>query len=182
MITFIATAFEEKYDAHVFIGSMLCQKNPNWNAIIYSNGNNAYIKNLIESINDNRIIYKFSEENTGYWGCFNRIKALEEVNTEYVVQTSIQDYYTPNAVDEILSRSEDLIYWDCLHNHFGHNVLETKLQINHIDWGCFAIRNNLKENKINNPKSFGADGLFVEEAIKSNISTIKVNKILTCHN
>jgi hypothetical protein len=182
MITFIATAFEEKHDAHVFIGSMLCQKNPNWKAIIYANGHNQYISNLISEINDERLIYRFSIENTGYWGCFNRIKALEEVDTEYVVQTSIQDYYTPNAVEEILTRDEDLIYWNCLHNHFGHNVLETKLELNHIDWGCFAIKSSSQFNKINNPTSFGADGLFIEQAKNGGITNCKIDKILTCHN
>lgn len=182
MITFVATAFEEKYDAHVFIGSMLCQKNANWNAIIYANGNNAYIKNLIESINDHRIIYKFSEENTGYWGCFNRIKALDLVNTEYVVQTSIQDYYTPNAVSEILTCNADLIHWNGLHNHFNYNILDTQPVMGKIDWGCFAVKTNLQRNNINAPKSDMADGIFIDELVSKQVSIGKINKILTIHN
>jgi hypothetical protein len=184
MITFVATAFQEKHDAHVFIGSMLCQKNPNWKAIIYANGHNQYISSLIANINDDRLMYKFSQDNSGYWGCFNRIKALDIVDTKYVVQTSIQDYYTPNAIDEILKHDEDLIYWNCLHNHYNHELLDTQLKLDYIDWGSFAIKKSL-DAKINNPTNFASDGLFIEELINEkgeNLSTRKINKILTIHN
>ena len=182
MITFIATAFEEKYDAHVFIGSMLCQKNPNWKAIIYANGHNQYISSLIANINDDRLNYRFSLENTGYWGCLNRIKALEEVNTEYVVQTSIQDYYTPNAVQEILKCDAELIHWNAIHNHFNHEVLNTQPIMGKIDWGCFAVKTELQRNNINAPKSDLADGIFIDELVRKNITISKINKILTIHN
>lgn len=181
MVTFIATTFEEKNDAHVFLGSMLCQKNPNWKAIVYANGHNQYISSLISNLQDDRITYKFSLENSGYWGCYNRIKALEHVDTKYVVQTSIQDYYLPNMVEELLKRDEDLVYWNCLHNHFNHELLDTKLELDHIDWGSFAIKTCL-DAKINHPQSFGADGLFIREVVARGVSTHKIEKTLTIHN
>ena len=183
MVTFVATAFEEKYDAHVFIGSLLCQKNPNWRAIIYANGHNQYISSLIGNIPDERITYRFSMENTGYWGCFNRIKALEEVNTEYVVQSSIQDYYLPNAVGEILSDNEDLIFWNSLHNHFDWELLNTKLKISHIDWGCFAIKTEIaKRVGIKKATESYSDGQFVEDCLLLSPTLRKIHKTLTIHN
>ena len=104
MITFIAPTYNEIIEPYLFISSMKLQKNDNWRAIIYSNGTNPNCRKIVEDFNDPRIIYKESPENTGFWGCYNRIDALYNiVDTEYVCQTSIQDYFTPNAVDEILS-------------------------------------------------------------------------------
>ena len=121
MVTFVATAFEEKYESMAFIGSMLAQKDPRWKAIIYGNKYSEEIYNICQLINDNRITYKVAETNTGFWGCYNRRDAVYNmVDTDYVVQTSIQDYYLPNAVSEILSKFADVIFAvDCIQsNHF----------------------------------------------------------------
>src|SRR4051812_5913354 len=102
MVTFIAPAFNEKSEAYIFIGAMLCQSNPNWKAIIYHNGPNKWLRYFVDSFADPRFIYKESETNTGAWGTYNRIDALNNlVDTEYIVQTSIQDYWLPNAVETI---------------------------------------------------------------------------------
>ena len=182
MITFVATAFQEKHDAHVFIGSMLCQKNPNWKAIIYANGHNQYISSLIANINDDRLMYKFSQDNSGYWGCYNRIKALDIVDTKYVVQTSIQDYYTPNAVNEILKSNASLTYWNAIHNHFDFEVLDTQPVMGKIDWGCFSVETELQKNNIKAPTSSCADGVFIDELVAKLVPIAKINKILTIHN
>ena len=114
MITFIAPTFNEIYEPYMFISSLLLQKDKRWKAIIYSNGQNTHCKAIVDHFNDKRISYKESIDNTGFWGCYNRIDALNNlVDTEYVCQTSIQDYFTPNAVSEILNNvGYDLIYWD----------------------------------------------------------------------
>lgn len=187
MITFIAACYNEVDSVFGFISSMRCQTNPNWKLVIYQNGKNTDIENIVKSFNDSRILYIESENNTGFWGCYNRIHALNEiVDTEYVIQTSIQDYYIPIAVQEILNYAGcDLIYYNCIHNHISHNILETELQISKIDWGCFAIKTNIaKKVGIRFPKEFAADGLFIQDCMSSNIvnNTFKINKVLTVHN
>lgn len=190
MVTFIATCFNEYNYVYGFISSLLCQTNENWKCIIYQNGKNDEIRHLIQSFNDKRIKYLETEENNGYWGCFNRIDALNNhIDTELVIQTSIQDYYIKTTVDEILNTftiyKSDIIYFDCLHNHFNYDILYTQLQCGRIDWGCFAIKTSLaKKIGINHPKEFTADGLFIEDCkrLTPNLSSIKINKILHIHN
>ncbi len=205
MITFIATAYEEQFDPFVFIGSMLCQSNRNWKAIIYNNGPNPWLRQIIDDaqsphyryfqslkafiggFNDPRIIYKESSENRGAWGCYNRQHALDNlVDTEYVVQTSVQDYWLPNAVDEILSRQgHDFIFWNSIHHHLKHDVLDCKTEINHIDWGNFAIKSRLaRQIGIRHPESFTADGQFVRDCFDEGLieHQVKIEKILTIHN
>jgi hypothetical protein len=183
MITFVATAFEEKYESMAFIGSMLAQKDQRWKAIIYGNKHSVEIDNILQLINDSRITYKVSETNTGFWGCYNRIEALNNlVDTEYIVQTSIQDYYLPNAVSEILKRNEDFIYWNALHNHFEWEKLDAFVKIGSIDWGCFAVKTEIAKNiGIKIPEKPYADGAFAESC-NGKCTFTKIDKTLTIHN
>lgn len=144
MITFIATTYREKYAPHVFIGSMLCQTNPNWKAIIYHNGANPVLEKLVASFNDSRLTYRETLFDTGCWGCRNRIDALHHiVDSPYVVQTSIQDYWAPNAVAEILDHAPaDFIYFNSTHHSFGYQILDAEPVISRIDWGILPSRQN----------------------------------------
>lgn len=206
MVTFIAPSFQEEYDPYVFIGSLLSQKNPNWKAIIYNNGPNPWLrrvidetqtpklryipwlKELVASLDDKRISYLESATNTGGWGCYNRSDAIQNhVETEYVVQTSIQDYWLPNTVDLIAQYcGADFIYWDSINHLCGyHNVLHTLPVINYIDWGNFAVKTSIaRKVGIRHPESFTADGLFVRDCIAEGLilKPVKIRQILTIHN
>jgi hypothetical protein len=186
-ITFIATAYQENIEAYLFISSMLLQTNKNWKLIIYSNGHSENIETAIRHFNDNRIIYLHSEINNGYWGCLNRIDALNNyVDTEFVCQTSIQDYYIPIAVESILKNSVfDFLYWDSTHNHRNWDILNSSLNRKYIDWGNFAIKTHIaKLVGINYPTEFSADWLFVNDCLQKNVidNRYKIEKILTVHN
>lgn len=188
MVTFIAPAFNEKYDPFMFIGSMLGQQNPAWKAIIYHNGPNPVLKQLIEFFSDPRLVYMESETDTGAWGTYNRMDAISKlVDCPFVVQTSIQDYWLPNAVDSILEHpDQDFIYWNSINHLVGyHNILDCQPVINHIDWGNFAIKTDIaKQVGINHPTEFTADGLFVKDCMESGLvkNIVKLEKILTIHN
>lgn len=196
MITFIAPAFNE--NPLVFIGSMLCQTNKNWKAIIYHNGPNNGLKEIIDKLNDDRFVYIESKENTGAWGCYNRIDAVNNmVDTEYVIQTSIQDYWLPNSVDYILRHSEiDFIYWNSI-NHLdayadgkllfiGYDrIMDTIPAGGYMDWGNFAVKTAIAKNLgITNPEDMGADGLFINALMASGLckTKLKLNNVLTIHN
>ncbi|MBE2290101.1 MAG: hypothetical protein IAE95_11135 [Chitinophagaceae bacterium] len=205
MVTFIAPSFKEDFDPHVFIGSLLCQRNKNWKAIIYNNGPNPWLKHfveetqepkhryelwlksLIERFKDDRIIYRESPQNTGAWGCYNRIDALMNmVDTEYVVQTSIQDYWLPNAVDAIAANhGADFIYWNSIHHHLNYKELHAIPKVSYIDWGNFAVKTDIaRKVGINHPEAFTADGFFVRDCIASGliVKPVKLEQVLTIHN
>ena len=187
MITFVATAYKETIESQVFLSSLILQTNPNWNCIVYCDEPNKYIKNIIENYNDERIRYYENIESKGWWGHENRKFALENlVDGDFIIQTSIQDYYVPKTVEiiESLSKSYDFIYFNCLHNGFNYEILYSEPKICRIDWGSFAVKTEIaKKVGISEPKSRITDGIFVEEIFKSqNIKFLKVNKILTIHN
>jgi hypothetical protein len=113
--------------------------------------------------------------------------ALENlVDTDFIIQTSIQDYYIPTTVEQILKLSKrfDLIYFNCLHNHIDYEVLESDIIIAKIDWGSFAVRTCIAKNVgIEDVTSSCCDGIFAESCSKyDGIRIKKIKKILTVHN
>jgi hypothetical protein len=186
MITFVATAYKETTDAYLFISSLLLQKNSNWQCIIYCDEKNNYIEDVVKTFGSDKFTLVSNETPEGFWGHYNRKKSLNLVNSEFVIQTSIQDYYLPNTVSELekLLGMFDFISFDCLHNHIGYRVLSSQPFRNQIDWGSFVMRTDIaKEIGINNLKSSICDGLFVEECMRyPGLRYHKLNKILTVHN
>jgi hypothetical protein len=187
LITFIATAYKEKYDPYMLLASLLLQKDDRWNCIVYSDEPNPSIKSAVKHFKDKRIKLVENEVATGFWGHYNRKKALEEmVDSEFVIQTSIQNYYTPNTVSDLMEflPNQDLIFFDCIHSHHKYNVQSSEPKISKIDWGSFAVRTSVaKQVGINNPESIVCDGIFVESCMKvKNLRYGKINKILTVHN
>lgn len=186
MITFIATSYKETYDAYMFISSLKLQTNNNWRCIIFNDGPNEFIKKVVDEFNDDRITYYESDVPMGSWGHYSRQTALNYVDTEFLIQTSIQDYYIPTTVEDILnvSISNDLILFNCLHNHFNYGILNSLPKINRVDWGCHAIRTSVAKNVgIQQPESSVCDGIFVENCLKyPGLRYHKIEKILTTHN
>ena len=186
IVTFIVITYKEQWEPYMFIGMLKCMKNPNWKAIIWHDGPNPTMKAIVEAFGDERIQYMENEENKGSWGCYNRIAALDMVDTEFVVQTTIQEYYLPVFVDYIeQNKNNDLIYWPCIHHSFDYNILNPEPVRGRMDWSNFALKAHIaRKVGINYPTAYMADGLFVEDVMKSNLvkKKIRIERILNIKN
>jgi len=171
-VTFIVICYKEYWEAYMFIGMMLCQTNPNWKIIIWHDGPNPELKKVVESFVDDRIKYIENDTNLGAWGAYNRKKALEIVDTKYVIQTTIQEYYVPITVDTILQHDIDFIYWNVIHHSANYFVLNSYPKVNFIDWSNFVIKTEIaRKVNINHPEEYCGDGMFVEDCFKSGLIT-----------
>jgi hypothetical protein len=186
LVTFAAISYQERDEIYMFIGMLRCIKNPNWKAMIYHDGPNNWMKEIVEQFNDSRIQYIENEKNSGSWGAYNRKRIIELTDTEFIIQTTVQEYYTVNVVDVIEeNKYNDLIYWPCVHHSFDYNILNAEPERGRIDWSNFAIKTQIaKKVGINFPDAYMADGLFVEDCMKSGFvkRKIKINKILNIKN
>lgn len=186
IVTFIAISYQETNEIFMFIGMLKCIKNPNWKAIIYHDSPNQWMKEQVEYLKDDRISFIEAPINRGSWGAYNRIDALKMVDTDFVIQTTIQEYYTPNIVDELeKQKTNDLIYWAVVHHSFDYAVLDSTPVRGQIDWSNFALRSHIaRKVGINHPDSYIADGLFIEDVMKSGLvkKAYKIKKILNIKN
>jgi len=189
MVTVIATAFNEPRHNSPFVESMLSQKDTKWNALIYHNGPNQEMKEWIESYKDHRLSYKESQINTGQWGTVNRHDAVKNIiKTSYCINSSIQDYYLPNAIQEInnvLESKPDLVHWQAINHLFRYSVLNGEIAWGHIDWGQFCVKTEyIKNTGIVKADNFSGDWHTLQAIIqKGYIRKInKIDKILCIHN
>jgi hypothetical protein len=189
IVTFILITYKEPTaDFYVSLGSLLKQKNPNWKAIVMQDGPlpDDTARKVVEEINDERITYFETEQNEGAWGCYNRIRGLKMADTDFVVNATVQEYYTPNTVDEIeKNKNYDFIYWPCVHHSFNYDIINAEPVKGRIDWSNFAIKSVIARRVgINFPDAYMADGVFVEECIASGHikKKIKINKLLNIKN
>jgi len=188
MITFVTTAYKETFEeALLFLSSLILQKDNRWKCLVYCDQPNNKIKRAVNFFNDERIRLIENKTSKGNFGHHNRKTALNNlVDTEFVIQTSIQDYYVPITVSKILEYSDtfDFIYFNCSHNHLQYFLLNSEPVRSKIDWGSFVVRTKIaKKIGIDDLESVECDGLFVERCIQyPNIRILKLDNILTVHN
>jgi len=191
LVTFIAVCHNEVRHNRPFIDSMLSQIDTNWKAIVYHNGPNERMKEWVESYHDERLIYMESAVDEGNWGTANRQRAIDTCTTSYIVQTSIQDYWLPQAVkyinETIVKHDPQIMVWDSINHLVGPCLkLDGQLAWSKCDWGQFALKTWIaKKVGIKRGDVYCGDWAFVEEVLKSGYISkqpIKLGAILTCHN
>jgi hypothetical protein len=194
MIDIIAVTYGQNYQLKCFINSIKAQYNDSWKLFIIHDGPNENLKkDLIDNgyLQKDKIIFIEHPLRTEHYGHVLRDWGLENLATsEYVILTNGDNYYTPNMVSEVLKRSEDLIYFDCVHSHktpINHNssdygFMDTKLQSSRIDMGGAVVRTKIAKKVGFKNKDFAADWKYFKSILDLGITSYKINKILFVHN
>lgn len=192
LVEFIAVAHNEYEWNTPFFNAMLAQTDSNWKATVWHNGYNMYMRSWVELLKDDRLIYRQSSVDSGNWGCANRQTAIDECKTEYIIQSSVQDYWLPQAVEyinKILTEQQpDILLWDSINHVVGPCLkLDGQLAWSKCDWGQFALRTSIaKQVGIKRGDVYCGDWAFVQDVLSSGLvdmnKIIKLPAIITCHN
>jgi glycosyltransferase involved in cell wall biosynthesis len=193
ILDIIAVTYEQTDILKCFINSIKSQTNNNWRLFLVHDGKNQELRLDLEKngyLSDNVIFIEYPERTMNY-GHKLRKWALEElVTNEYVLITNGDNYYTPNMVDEVLKKNEDLIYFDLVHSHsniLNHNkstygYMNCELKISNIDMGCVVVKSNVAKSIGFNSIGYAADWDYFNDILKINPSIVKIDKILFVHN
>jgi len=185
MIGFSIPVYDRFDHLEVIINCLKVQTNPKWKAVIVIDG--GYPEGYPANANDDRIIFLATDKRYNDWGHTPRNigKNILANYCSYVVMTGDDNYYTPNAVDEMQKAAEGnpgMIYWDMVHSHYDYQYFKCSPGFNQIDIGAFATRSDIAKT-IDLSKNFAADGEYVEEYKKKYTDTmIYIPKILYIHN
>lgn len=194
MVDIISVTYGQNEILKCFINSIKSQTNPNWRLFIVHDGQNNSLKKELENkgyIDNIKIQFIEYKERTQNYGHILRAWALKNiVDSEYVLITNGDNYYTPNMIDEVLKRKEDFIYFDCVHSHktpFNSNkasygYMKTELIKNKIDMGCVVVKTELAKKVGFNHISYSADWDYFSDLLKINPSVFKIDKVLFVHN
>lgn len=124
------------------------------------------------------------------WGHTARNYGLDHAQGDWIVMTSDDNYYIPTFVNEFLkvvTPQTGFVYCDVLLDHPDkkYTVLDTRIQVYHIDIGQFMIRKDLVGNLRLDKTKHAADGHFAvdyHKQIENEFSVTKINKVLYVHN
>ncbi len=166
---------------------MLMQSDWNFEAVVINNGPNSEMNEYVSGLRNIR--YEESKIDTGNWGTDNRNWCISACQTPYIIQTSIQDYFLPDAVkfiNQMLVQSPDAAIWNSINHLIGScQMLDCELKWSKVDWGNVAIKTSIAQQiGIKHGDQYCADWLFFNDCIQAGLlkKVIKSSGILTIHN
>lgn len=192
-IDIIAVTYGQIEILKCFINSIKSQTNPNWRLFLIHDGPNEELRLDLEKngyLTDNVIFIGYHQRTMNYGHTLRKWALDNLVNNEYVLLTNGDNYYVPSMVDEVLSKTEDFIYFDLVHSHSNisnHNkstygYMKCQLKISNIDMGCAVIKSDIAKSVGFNSLGYAADWDFFEQILKTNPTIHKIDKILFVHN
>lgn len=189
LIDFIIPTYYRIDPIRCMLSSLVSQTCSEWIAtVVIDNDKSDEIENVINSFCDSRIKFVYMDQRYNDWGHTPRQFGKQISNCEYVIMTGDDNYYTPNAVEEIKKAiiqydNPELIYWNMIHSHYDYSFFDCNLGMNQIDMGAFATRVDIAKN-IELSTTYAADGFYIEDyKIKyPQAVSIKINKVLFVHN
>lgn len=194
MVSIIAVTYNQNEILKCFINSIKSQTSKNWKLTIIHDGVNEGLKNELLSqgyLNDDKIIFIEHPYRTENYGHLLRKWALENLElNDYVLLTNGDNYYTPNMIEEVEKRTEDLIYFDLVHSHktkVNHNqhtygYMNSKLQSSYVDIGNVIVKSKIAKKVGFNSTRYAADWDYIDDILKLTPSIYKIEKILFVHN
>lgn len=194
MVSIVAVTYGQNSILKCFINSIKSQTNNNWELYIIHDGLNPELKKELQDehyLIKDKIVFIEHPTRTENYGHLLRKWALDNLKlSDYVLITNGDNYYTPNMIDEVLKRNEDLIYFDLVHSHKtinNHNkqsygFMNSQLKSSFVDIGNVVIKSNLAKKVGFNSIKFAADWDYISEILQLNPSIYKIDKILFVHN
>jgi len=186
-IEFIIPTFDRGAELESMLYSLLAQKDGDWKAhVIIDTPNEFPADGIIDAIGDKRIRKTHMNRRYNDWGHSLREYGKQMSDSEYLLMTNDDNYYTPNLISEIKKAAIDnpgIIYWDMVHSHYNYSYFRCSPNFNQIDMGAFATRTDLAK-QITMGTKFAADGLFIEDFKKTfpNEKITRIDKVLFVHN
>ena len=145
LVSFIIPTYNRLDLLRATLSSLIAQSVPDLEAIVIIDdlSSESLCMELITSLFDNRISYRFTECRYNDWGHTPREMGKQMANGDYIILTNDDNYYTPNLVEEIVEASKTnpgVIYWNMVHSHYNYQYFYCRPAFNQIDMGAFATR------------------------------------------
>lgn len=200
-LTIIGVTYYHGLKLDLFVESVLLQTSPDWCLRVYHDGpgDDAYKKTtdrFLDVGSEKRLSFSTSKERFNDYGHSLREWGLRYVDSEYVNFQNCDNYLMPRMVEILLAQATrqdlDLLVFPIVHNYPNVNfrndppysVLDVRPALYCCDAGSFIIRTKIAKEVGWNSKAYAADGIFIEEVMKSGLvkKWSKCPSILMVHN
>lgn len=193
MLDVVAVTYGHTHELSVMINSMRVQTSDQWRLHVVHDGPAPELRRWLQQrdLLDDQTRFHETLRRMNDHGHSSRRWALRElcVNRQ-VLLTNADNYYMPCMVELVVSRTEDFVWWDCVHNYdtpVNHNqssygLMRSRLRHGYIDMGVAAIRTRLARQVGFKHTHETADWNYFEEVLATEPTTHKIDKIMMVHN
>jgi Glycosyl transferase family 2 len=191
--SFIVSAYDQFDELILLLMSLKMQTEPDWEAIVCDNHPAARNSMPIAHVGDPRIRTVWTGEDCK--SCYESAnRVAPQAKGEFLCFPSCDDYYVPQFLSLMLRQSQaDLIYCDFVHDprdatgngHHYYRVINAEPKIGTIDKAGFLLRRRRFLPfpwERNGEGHLSADGMLVEDLVRSGIRTAKAPGVLWVHN
>ncbi len=153
------------------ISSLIMQTFKDWKLLLIHDGpGEGEIKAYVELINDDRIEYLETEKHAGNWGHSIRSEYLQKVESEFVLITNPDNYYTPVFLEYMLKPLKNgytaSYCSQMVHSYLAWNTQVCKLVRGHVDCGGVLLKTDKAKSVGWHSMEHSADWFFFEAIIK----------------
>jgi len=184
----------------VLLHSLMCQTFQDFRLVVIHDGEDVKMRSMLERFQgtySDRFSFFFTDKHYGDYGHSLRSLAIEQCDSKFIMLTNDENYYVPSFLENMFRKIEsedlDLVMCDMVHSHDrpggrpqgSYNAFVTAPRTNDVDIGCFIVKTDLAKAVGFRDKSFGGDGVFIDDIMNNNLRTVrwgKVDKILFVHN
>lgn len=178
------------------IGSLIDQTFKNWKLYLIHDGKpdgTFKIKEIVDSIGDDRIVYIETESRSGNWGHRIRrdyLQSLKERDFDYVLITNHDNYHIPSFLEKMIAPLENNNFVasycsEMIHSYVDHKVMTCSMRRGHVDCAGVIVKKDIAcEIGFNNIEEHSADWFYFQDIINKYgaRSFAKVNGCLLVHN
>lgn len=187
LVSIVVPSYNRPKQLNILIQSLLLQTYQNVEIIVYNDGPNSEIRDLLSDYqNESRVIYLETAEHMGGWGHLQRELGSKVAKGDFIGHANDDNYYCPVYIEwmvaALVNLGSDFAFCNFVHSHEGYKPFDTYPALGKIDAGVWIAKSNLVKETPWPNYSFSADGQYVEELLKKNPKVTKIPGYLVIHN
>jgi len=195
LFNIVIPTYNGGYKLEVIINCFLAQTSSNWQLTIVSDGREKETEKIIKKYDFDNIAYYYLNNRYNDWGHTPREFGLHQSKSNWTIMTGFDNYYVPIFIETFEKASgienAGFIFCDFVLDHERNGIkyngyVDSKLQVNHIDIGNFAVLTSTAKSVGFKSREFAADWIFVNDILnhpqQKDKLIIKIPQTLYIHN
>src|SRR5215831_10527422 len=189
-LTFVVATYQQDLALDCLLKSLACQTLQNFRVLVIHDGPSQSTRSVVNACAAARPgLFEYFETPNRFndYGHSLRALGIERTNTEFILLTNGDNYYTPRFVEFMFEAIDkhalDIALCDMVHS-YTYGLLRTRPLRNYIDMGCFIARTEAAKKVGFRDKTFSGDATYFEDLLDQQLPPAlgKVCKVLMVHN